>query len=366
MTRGWIFAAVLWFAFSPALLAHELGTTRVNGTFRRDNTYRIEILVDPETLLDRLSILSTGERSSVPPAHELSARITAQASLIVQQVEVSFDGTKVVPRVQYLPVENKISPGGATGPTGILRFEGTIPPDAQSFRWRYALPYTPYLLTLDDEAAPGPERQWVEGGALSKPFSLGKRAVPLTRAQTALMYIRLGFVHIIPKGLDHILFVLGIFLLTTRWRPLLAQVTAFTVAHSVTLALSIYEVVSLPSRLVEPAIALSIAYVGFENVATRNMKPWRIALVFAFGLLHGMGFAGVLHELGIPRAEFATALLGFNVGVELGQLTVVALAWLLLASWAHKKPWYRARIVVPISIFIGLAGLGWMIERSVW
>lgn len=165
---------------------------------------------------------------------------------------------------------------------------------------------------------------------------------------------------------NHILFVLGIFLLSRRWRPLLAQVTAFTIAHSVSLALTVYQVVSFPSRFVEPAIALSIAYVGFENVFTRTVKPWRIALVFAFGLLHGMGFAGVLQELGIPRSEFATALVAFNVGVEFGQLAVVGMALLLLGSWARKRDWYRSRAVVPFSILIGLAGLYWTIERTAW
>ena len=112
--------------------------------------------------------------------------------------------------------------------------------------------------------------------------------------------------HILPKGLDHILFVLGIFLLSPRWKTMLLQVTAFTVAHSITLGLSIYGIVSLPSRIVEPLIALSIAYVAIENLLTRELKPWRLALVFMFGLLHGLGFAGVLRELGLPREEFLT------------------------------------------------------------
>jgi HupE/UreJ protein len=96
------------------------------------------------------------------------------------------------------------------------------------------------------------------------------------------------------------------------------------------------------------------------------MKPWRIALVFCFGLLHGMGFAGVLTDLGIPRSEFLTALVAFNAGVELGQLTVIGLAFLLLASWARKKPWYRSRVIIPASILIGFVGLYWTIERSAW
>ena len=141
----------------------------------------------------------------------------------------------------------------------------------------------------------------------------------------------LGYTHILPKGLDHILFVLGLFLLSPRVKTMLLQVTAFTIAHSITLGLSIYGVISLPWRIVEPLIALLIAYVAIEDLVTRELKPWRLALVFVFGLLHGLGFAGVLRELGLPREEFLTALLTFNLGVEGGQLTVIAMASLVVA-----------------------------------
>ena len=155
--------------------------------------------------------------------------------------------------------------------------------------------------------------------------------------------------------------MLGIFLLSPRLKTMLLQVTAFTIAHSITLGLSMYGIVSLPSRIVEPLIALSIAYVAIENLVTRELKPWRIALVFMFGLLHGLGFAGVLRELGLPRDEFLTALLTFNLGVEGGQLTIIAAA--MLAVWPFmKKGWYRQRVVIPASLLI--AAVGNLLDRS--
>ena len=144
---------------------------------------------------------------------------------------------------------------------------------------------------------------------------------------------------------------------------MLLQVTAFTIAHTITLALTIYGVVSLRPAIVEPAIALSIVYVAVENIATSELKPWRIALVFGFGLLHGMGFAGVLSQLGLPRSEFLTALLCFNAGVELGQLSVILAAFLLLGLPFRRKPWYRRRVVVPASLAIAAVGLYWAIQR---
>jgi hypothetical protein len=115
--------------------------------------------------------------------------------------------------------------------------------------------------------------------------------------------------------------------------------------------------------VVEPLIALSIAYVAIENILMSELKPWRVALVFAFGLLHGMGFAGALKELGLPRSEFITALVTFNVGVEAGQLAVIAGAFLLVGWYCSSREWYRRRIVLPASALIACTAVYWTIER---
>ena len=112
----------------------------------------------------------------------------------------------------------------------------------------------------------------------------------------------------------------------------------------------------------EPLIALSIAWIAFENVFTDELKWWRPLVVFGFGLLHGLGFAGVLVELGLPRDQYLTALLSFNVGVELGQLAVILLAAASIGIF-RKRSWYRTRVTVPLSLLIGVVGLYWAIER---
>lgn len=178
----------------------------------------------------------------------------------------------------------------------------------------------------------------------------------------ARQYLDLGFHHIVPEGTDHILFVLGLFLLSTRLKPLLIQVTAFTVAHSITLGLSLYGVFRLSPLIVEPLIALSIALVAVENICTPELKPWRPFVVFGFGLMHGLGFAGVLTSLGLPHRDFALALVTFNTGVELGQLTVIAAAFLIVGWW-RKKKWYRQAIVIPASALIAAIGIFWTVQR---
>lgn len=141
-----------------------------------------------------------------------------------------------------------------------------------------------------------------------------------------------GFVHIVPKGFDHILFIFGLFLLQPKVRPLLWQSSAFTLAHSITLGLVVFGLVNVSPRLVEPLIALSIVYVGVENLWVKELKPWRVALVFGLGLLHGMGFASVMEDLDLPRDGALKPLVGFNVGVELGQVSVLAIGFALTGA----------------------------------
>jgi hypothetical protein len=191
------------------------------------------------------------------------------------------------------------------------------------------------------------------------------RADVLTEGTGAvfLRYAGAGFAHIVPLGLDHILFVLGLFFFATQLGPLLWQVSAFTVAHTITLALAATGVVGVPAAIVEPLIAASIVYVGIENTLGWGNTRGRTVLVFAFGLLHGLGFASVLGDYGIASERFAVALLGFNIGVEFGQLAVIAMAFALVGCFI-PKPWYRSAIAVPASLAIAAVGAYWVVERT--
>ena len=210
------------------------------------------------------------------------------------------------------------------------------------------------------------EWQWLRNDEPSQPFSLEEIFTRRPVTEVIFSYISIGFGHIVPKGTDHILFIVGIFLLSTRLKPLLWQVTMFTLAHTLTLALSMKGVISLPSSIVEPLIALSIAYVGIENIFAHSLHKSRLLLVFLFGLLHGLGFAGVLSDFGMPPNAFATALISFNVGVELGQLVVILVAYLAVGVWFRDKPWYHQRITVPGSLIISVIGLYWTYDRIVF
>jgi hypothetical protein len=176
-------------------------------------------------------------------------------------------------------------------------------------------------------------------------------------------YLKLGFEHIIPAGLDHILFVVGLCLLNNKLSTALWQATAFTIAHSITLALSMQNVFAVPASIVEPLIALSIIFIAMENLILSKLKPWRIVVVFLFGLMHGLGFASALNDFGLPRNKFFASIVFFNLGVELGQIVVIAVVFAFFVFPFGRKQWYRKGIVFPISIIIALIAAYWTFER---
>src|SRR5579863_3120679 len=184
---------------------------------------------------------------------------------------------------------------------------------------------------------------WTLDGAGSASSALGM----------AWSMLKLGIEHIL-TGADHLVFLFGLILVGGRLRSLIGVVSAFTLAHSITLALAALSIFTPSPRLVEPAIALSIAYVGIENLFVHDAsKRWRIT--FPFGLIHGFGFAGALREIALPRAQVPVALVSFNLGVEIGQLAVLAVALPLTAA-ARNASWFGDRGVRTLSIAIAVGG----------
>lgn len=348
---------------APSGAAHQDVTVAVGITFGSDATYRLDVVLDAE----HLPALPAPNPAAAPgpvrrvdgmtPA--LEARFGPFVRAFLGRSVLSFDGRRVHPEATRILAE------GDADPAPTLRLTGPVPTGSKAFTFASGFDGGTFALRL---AAPGsdePVRQWLKAGETSRPFPLDTRVVPESRAAVVRGYFVMGFRHILPDGIDHILFVLGLFLLSPRLKPLLVQVTSFTAAHTLALALATLGFVSLPARVVEPLIALSIVWVAVENVAMGRLTPWRPAVVFAFGLLHGMGFAGALKEAGLPRPEIPAALLSFNAGVEGGQLAVILTAFLVLALPFRDRPWYRSRIVVPGSLLIAAVGLFWFVQRIV-
>jgi len=346
-----------------AVLCHEAERTSVTLTLSADGTFVLDVANDPLWLLLRLETFAGGSVPANVSPEQRDARLAELTSVFADRIVLFVDAHEVrATSIEYISPRDQGSGNGDQG-NDLARFHltGVMPRDATRLRWLYGLVGSSYPIEIRKPDGSS-TIEWIDGTNWSSVIDLSKTFTRPTRLEIVRQYLWLGYTHILPKGLDHILFVLGIFLLSPRLRTMLLQVTAFTIAHSITLGLSMYGIVSLPSRVVEPLIALSIAYVAIENLVTRELKPWRLALVFMFGLLHGLGFAGVLRQLGLPREEFLTALVTFNLGVEGGQITIIAAALLAVAPFM-KRGWYRQRVVIPASLLIAAIGIYWTLVR---
>ncbi len=360
----------LIFAVAADLEAHEVRPAIADVEIGAD-AVRIEIRLSLEALVGRVDLRGLSDTDNSPRSANYDAlRKLAPAALgtalraawpdLSATLHVSAGDQRLVPVL----LEAKIPEVGNI----------SLPRDSR-IKLRAALAGhsgKPVVFGWNGENGPLIVRQTGSGeGAYTGYLKDGQLSAPMTRDgsagqtawQTFSQYIVIGFEHIVPKGLDHILFVLGLFFFALRLKPLLIQVTAFTFAHTITLALATLGVVTVPASIVEPLIAASIIYVAVENIFAKGLSIWRTVVVFGFGLLHGLGFASVLGDVGLQPTQLVVGLLGFNVGVELGQLAVIAVAFALIGLPLGKKPWYRARIAIPCSVLIALVGAFWFAER---
>lgn len=349
-TMRWLLGLVILTALSAGVLdAHPQSTTEVNIAI---TGRRIEVLItaDADPLARKLEALSNARLGRVTLAN-----LETWSDVVVDHSDLRADGVRL-PLVwqSVTPLE-----GGRT----LIRLESLLPAEASALTWSSSLVFGAYPVVMRHRDVQLPA-QWLQGTQVTTPVLLETLMRP-EGLSAIWRYFVLGFTHILPNGFDHILFVLGLFLLNRQVKPVLLQVSAFTIAHSITLGLALYGVVRLPASVIEPLIAISIAYVAVENLFTSTVKPWRVALVFGFGLLHGMGFAEALARLNLPRSEFLTTLITFNVGVEAGQLTVIAIATAIVVALRFSPEQYRLRVVRPVSAAIAAMGVFWTVTRLI-
>jgi hypothetical protein len=359
---------------SPALVnAHTNEANQAELKLLVDNNYQLSIDIDV------LHVIKSHQKSSVDEADlinylknlsliEIKQLLSKILQMINQQSAFIIDEENVlVAPFSGLTVFELKAILGSDSPTKTIKLfsQGQLPQKSNNAALIFSPILGDVLLTVSYS-----EKSLVLSGQNSHQFSIDDIKGGVRKLSTAeikllniVEYIYQGFVHILPQGLDHILFVLALFLLATKTSTLLWQVSAFTLAHTITLALGIFGIINLPSSIVEPLIALSIAYVAIENIFYHKLTKWRLPIIFAFGLLHGLGFAAVLVELGLPKSEYISSLISFNIGVEFGQITVIALA-LLATRWFAKKPQYRQYVVIPSSVLIAVIAIYWFIERT--
>ena len=382
LAYGLVLSSIMMLTVSSAARAHEV-VPSIGDLTVTDGTAELQMRVNVEALLsgidldevedtnnaenagsyDRLRAMSADEIAKLADdllaqwnAAPLMRAAGAPVIFVLDDVIVPEDVNIELPRISQLTLSAPL-------PDAI---QGVV----------VAWPAGSGPLVLRQQGVEAPYTGFLEGGSESPEIALGGGGQQ-TGWQAFTSYIPVGFDHILPKGLDHILFVLGLFFLSTHLRPLIFQVTAFTAAHTVTLALGALGWVSVPGSIVEPLIAASITYVAVENIFTSGLNRWRPVVIFCFGLLHGLGFASVLGEFGLPEDQFIPALIGFNVGVEIGQLTVIAIMFLCVwqalrvargQTGAHGvKLLYVALAVLALALcVVPMPQMAAILEAPVW
>ena len=371
-----IFISLLWLTMPVAAWGDVVKPALVEITADTSGEVSIEVRASLEALLTGINARYKNTQDApnadaydalrVLGPTELGEKFAPFKPEFLDRVELLADGHVVPLKIDSIEIPE---PGYTKVPRiSLVVLAAELGRSTETLTWYYPEKFGDNAVRVrqvdaDNEEWHWSEWQWLRKDESSEPFSLEALFSKRPIHEVIGSYIVLGFEHIVPKGLDHILFILGIFLLSTHLKPLLWQVTMFTIAHTITLGLSMNGVIELPARIVEPLIALSIAYIGVENVFAHSLHKSRLLLVFVFGLLHGMGFASVLSDFGMPKDAFATALISFNVGVEFGQLAVIAVAWLGIAIWFKSSPRYHQVIVVPFSLMISVVGFYWVVDR---
>jgi len=370
--------------------AHMLNITQAQVEFDDSQEFKATIQVDFSRALNSSDIYYN---LSILPHDQQEKKIRELVGPLLDDLQFTFGAEIVKPELVDWDVpkaSHAVYDDYYTGKLTRIELQGEVPPDRPPFVLNTLAQSTieyPLALTVMRRDHNIHVTRWLElQGLSSAPFNYdqgtpgqkdtasheadplsGVKMSPLARfwyVQFGALWIflRLGFHHIIPWGIDHILFVLGLFFLGISWRKLVSQTAVFTVAHATTLYLSSQNIFSLPSRVVQPAIALSITFIALENIFKPNLSTFRLAVVFFFGLIHGLGFAAGLKQLPLPKHEFLMALFGFNFGVDFGQLFVILIAFLAV-GWFRNKPWYFSRIAVPASGLIAVIGGLWAIQR---
>lgn len=375
---------VALFTFLSEVGAHEIRPAIADVSLS-EGEISFQITLSAESFLAGIDLEGLEDTDDAPqaaqydelralPDEEIAGRLKQAWPNLRQGVIVDAGGTLVLLDLDTVDVQPQ---GDQDLPRDtVVGLSGTLPDDGSDVQVGWIAANGPIIVRqfgAGEDAYAG----MLDRGALSDPLP---RVGIATESAGAVFvrYIAVGFDHIIPKGLDHILFVLGLFLLSMKMRPLILQVTVFTLAHTITLALASLQIVTVPASVVEPLIAASIVYVAVENLFARGISWWRPFIIFGFGLLHGLGFASVLGEFGLAPGRFAAGLIGFNIGVEIGQLTVIGLAALLLwlcmrAAQVADLDEYEMRVRDPDimfravsicgSILIAIVGAYWAIER---
>lgn len=366
----WIKVGWLMLLGASVAAAHDPGLSTARGVWRSD---RLELTTefapaDAAALLPRQARVSG--RWTVKALAQMRPRLVAMAGRLW---EVKVNGASVGPN----QVNVLLTGTDGLAFTAVFRLPAGARVNLEATPFASLPPGHRQFVTIAGAGGEVLARKLLSGSdtevAFATPGAVTMRATdraenpPTTRTKVIWEFLALGIEHIW-TGYDHLLFLFGLLVVCRSVRSILAITSCFTLAHSLTLAVATLDLVTLPSRLVEPAIAASIIFVGLENLWLGGEEPrGRWALTFAFGLIHGFGFASVLRELGVGMSGggVAVPLITFNLGVEIGQIAIAVIV-LPAVWWLRKQEVFVRRGVPAMSALVTAAGLYWLLARTVF
>ena len=371
-----IFFFIFFFLFiSLSLKSHEIKPSIADFSIN-ESSLTFEIRLNAELILSGIdaSDIQNTDNSNLSykyddlrklPDNDLKENIMSNWDNISQNIYIKLDGD--VQELNLLSIEIINQRNYEVTRDTIINFH--IPLDKKNTSFSFSMSKKFGSIILREQNLNKKVDQlytnYLNSGDASDLINLN-HTVALTKINSFIKYLFLGIEHIIPKGLDHMLFIIGLFLFSNLIRPLLLQVTMFTIAHTITLVIASLSLINVNASIVEPLIALSIVYIGVENIFKKysNTKI-RYYVIFLFGLLHGLGFALVLKDVGLDYSNLLMNLVSFNIGVEIAQIFILFLLYLTIGLFFSKKKYYKIIFQIPLSLFISLIAIYWFVERII-
>ena len=354
-------------------IAHEIKPSIADFTY--DESYlNIEVRLNAELILSNIDASNISNTNSSPLTEiydryrlldkkDLENVILESWKDISSNIDIKINNK--LKKIELINIDTQVVKNFEISRDTIISFRVLLNKSSEKFTFKWIKNYGPIILRENNDLKIEDElvTEYLQSGTESDPIFFNDNNFRSMFTSFTKFFV-LGIQHIIPKGLDHILFIFGLFLFSSSLNTLIKQITIFTIAHSITLIFVSLSLIKINPQIVEPIIALSIVYVGLENIFKNYIKEYlRYIVILFFGLLHGLGFSLVLSDIGYRSSKLFLNLISFNIGIEVAQISIILFLYLLIAIKFSKNKYYRITFQIPSSILIASIGLYWFAER---
>ena len=353
--------------------AHEIKPS-IADFYYDDNYLNFEIRLNAELILSNIDASKISNTNSSPLTEiydkyrllnkkELENFFLEEWEEINPNIQIKINNK--LSKIEFIKIEIEDITNFEISRDSLIYLKILLNENSEHFTFKWAKNYGPIILRENNDLKKEDDlfTEYLQSGVKSDQIFLRENNFRSLLVSFTKFFI-LGIQHIIPKGLDHILFIFGLFLFSTSLNKLIKQITIFTIAHSFTLIFISLSLIKINPHIVEPIIALSIVYVGLENIFKNYIKEYlRYIVILFFGLLHGLGFALVLSDIGYKSSKLFLNLISFNIGIEVAQILLILFLYLLIGIKFAKNRYYRLTFQIPSSILIASIGLYWFFQR---